>query len=204
MKIVISRLGRENLPRIGIMLLLVLVVSGGAYAWHEYDEFFSIPATRLQADGFYPEMPPDAHHHYLQIPLDHGNPYLGNFTAFYLLSPGFSAGEDVVFWLFDNQQERVGMINSSADFGYFEESLEGLPYVLIGNRGVSPTLFPEVFNRGSTAPCNRWRTLKQCDRTCKKGDSCLKTGGSCSMAAQEVVFWFSNTWTDTASMYPEP
>ncbi|MGB5101416.1 MAG: hypothetical protein WBN94_12565 [Methanothrix sp.] len=151
MKIVISRLGRENLPRIGIMLLLVLVVSGGAYAWHEYDEFFSIPATRLQADGFYPEMPPDAHHHYLQIPLDHGNPYLGNFTAFYLLSPGFSAGEDVVFWLFDNQQERVGMINSSADFGYFEESLEGLPYVLIGNRGVSPTLFPEVFNKDGSA-----------------------------------------------------
>lgn len=151
MKIVIVRLGRENLPRIGIMLLLILVVGGGAYAWHEYEEFFSVPATRLEAGGFYPEMLPDVHHRYLQIPLEHGNPDLGNFTAFYLLSPGFSAGEDVIFWLFDNQQERVGMINSSADFGYFEESLGGLSYVLIGNRGVSPTLFPEVFNKDGSA-----------------------------------------------------
>ena len=149
--IVIGPIGRENLSGIGMVLLLVLVVSGGAYAWHEYEMFFSVPSARLQADGFYPDMPPDAHHRYMQIPLDHGNPSLGNFTAFYLLSPGFSAGKDIVFWLFDNQQERVGMINSFADFEYFEENLGGLSYVLIGNRGVSPTLFPEVFNKDGSA-----------------------------------------------------
>lgn len=151
MPMVISQCLKKNLARIGIMLLLALLIGGGAYAWHKYEEFFSVPATRLEAGGFYPEMPPDYHHRYLQIPLDHRNRALGNFTAFYLLSPGFSAGEDVALWLFYNQQERVGMINSSADFKYFEESLGELSYVLMGNRGVSPTLFPEAFNKdGST------------------------------------------------------
>ncbi|OPY54954.1 MAG: Alpha/beta hydrolase family protein [Methanosaeta sp. PtaU1.Bin112] len=150
-KIGIGRPRKKNPAGIGILLLLIIVAAGGAYAWHEYDEFFSVPTSRLDAGDFYQEMPPDEHHHYLQIPLDHGNPSQGNFTAFYLLSPGFSSGRDVIFWLFDNQQERVGMINSSADFEYFEEILRGQSYVLMGNRGVSPTLFPEVFNKdGST------------------------------------------------------
>jgi len=150
-KILISQLLKKALANIGIILLLAVVLGCGAYGWHEYEAFFEVPTARLGAGSFYPEMPPDPHHHYLQIPLDHGNLALGNFTAFYLLSPGFLAGEDVVFWLFDNQQERVGMINGSGDFEYFEESLGGLSYVLMGNRGVSPTLFPEVFNKdGST------------------------------------------------------
>lgn len=128
-------------------MLLVILAAGASYSWHEYDEFVSVPTSRLEAGGFYPEMPPNYHHHYLQIPLDHGNPSQGNFTTFYLLSPGFSAGGDVIFWLFDNQQEAVGMINSTADFENFEEILRGQSYVLMGNRGVSPTLFPEVFNK---------------------------------------------------------
>jgi pimeloyl-ACP methyl ester carboxylesterase len=148
---VLSRLRKDNLAGIGIILLLAVVLGGGAYAWHEYEEFFGVPTARLEAGGFYPEMLQDSHHHYLQISLDNGNRALGNFTAFYLLSPEFSAGEDVVFWLFDNQQERVGMINSYMDFEYFEESLGGLSYVLMGNRGVSPTLFPEVFNKDDKA-----------------------------------------------------
>jgi pimeloyl-ACP methyl ester carboxylesterase len=53
----------------------------------------------------------------------------------------------VIFWLFDNQQEAVGMINSSGDFEDFENNLGGLSYVLIGNRGVNPTLFPEIYNK---------------------------------------------------------
>ncbi|HUS76761.1 MAG TPA: hypothetical protein VMY43_12250 [Methanothrix sp.] len=142
---------KKNRAKIGIMLLLAVVLGCGAYGWNEYEEFFEVPTTRLAAGSFYPEMPSDSHHHYLQIPLDHRNPSLGNFTAFYLLSPGFLAGEDVVFWLFDNQQERVGMINNSRDFEYFEEILGGMSYVLMGNRGVTPTLFPEVFNEDGSA-----------------------------------------------------
>lgn len=128
------------------MLLLAALLIGGAYAWHEYEDFFEVPASRLAPGDFYPEMPADTHHRYLQIPLDHEDRALGNFTAFYLLSPGFSPGDSVVFWLFDNQQERVGLMSSPADFEYFEEILGGLSYVLMGNRGVTPTLFPEVFN----------------------------------------------------------
>ena len=136
-------------------MLLAVVLGSGACILHEYEAFFEVPSARLGAGSFYPEMPPDPQHHYLQIPLDHRNRALGNFTAFYLLSPGFLAGGDVVFWLFDNQQERVGMINDSGDFEYFEESLGGLSYVLMGNRGVSPTLFPEVFNRDGSIDYSR-------------------------------------------------
>lgn len=129
-----------------LLLLFATVVAGGIYGWHEYQAFNAVPTTRLAAGGYYPEMPPDENHHYIQIPLDHQDRSLGNFTAFYLLNPEFKAGENVVFWLCDNQQEKVGMINSSKDFKYFDENLGGLSYVLIGNRGVTPSLFPEVFN----------------------------------------------------------
>lgn len=129
--------------KIGILLLLVC---GLGYGWYEYQKLSAVPKTRLAAGQYYPEMPPDEHHHYLQIPIDHQDPSKGTFTDFYILSPAFKPGDNVVFWLFDNQQEAVGMVAAPEDFAYFDASLGGLSYVLIGNRGVSPTLFPEVFN----------------------------------------------------------
>lgn len=134
---------RKNL----LLLICALFLAAGIYGWHEYQVFNAVPTTRLAAGGYYSEIPPDENHRYIQIPIDHQDPSLGNFTDFYLLSPGFKVGSGVVFWLFDNQQEAVGMINSSEDFEYFDADLGGLSYVLIGNRGVSPTLFPEVFNK---------------------------------------------------------
>lgn len=128
-------------------LALTILAAGLIYGWYEYREFTAVPTTRLTPGSYYPEMPPDSHHHYLQLPIDHNDPSRGNFTGFYILSPNFKPGENVVFWLFDNQQEAVGMINSSEDFEYFENNLDGLSYVLIGNRGVSPTLFPEIYNK---------------------------------------------------------
>jgi hypothetical protein len=133
--------------KIRLLLILALFLAAGIYGWYEYQEFNAVPTTRLAAGGYYPEMPPDESHHYIQIPIDHQDPSFGNFTDFYLLNPEFKAGDNVVFWLCDNQQEKVGMINSSEDFEYFDANLGGLSYVLIGNRGVSPTLFPEVFNK---------------------------------------------------------
>jgi len=129
---------------IAIFLLLAIIVASGIYGWHEYQVFSAVPDTRLVSGSYYPEMPPDEYHHYLQIPIDHKDPSLGNFTDFYILNPEFRVGDNVVFWLCDNQQEAVGLINSSRDF---DANLGGLSYVLIGNRGVSPTLFPEVFNK---------------------------------------------------------
>lgn len=127
-------------------LALTFLVAGFLYGWYEYREFTAVPTERLAAGSYYLEMPPDSHHHYLQLPIDHNDPSRGNFTAFYILSPNFEPGENVIFWLFDNQQEAVGMITSPKDFEYFENKLGGLSYVLIGNRGVNPTLFPEVYN----------------------------------------------------------
>jgi pimeloyl-ACP methyl ester carboxylesterase len=108
----------------------------------------SPPTRRLAAGSFYKEMPPDSHHIYIRLPIDHGNPELGSFTGFYLLSPNFKPGGKIIFQLYDNQQEMVGMIASSADFEAFDERVgKEMSYVLIGNRGVSPTLFPEVFKK---------------------------------------------------------
>lgn len=125
------------------LLLPTILILFGVYGWHEYQVFNAVPITRLEVGSNYPEMPPDKYHHYLQIPVDHKEPSLGNFTAFYLLNPEFEVGDNVVFWLCDNQQEAVGLRDSWKEF---DANLGGLSYVLMGNRGVYPTLFPEVFN----------------------------------------------------------
>ncbi|MCO5384147.1 MAG: hypothetical protein NHB15_20470 [Methanosarcina barkeri] len=135
-------------------LVLFILAAGLVYGWFEYREFTAVPATRLAAGSYYPEMPPDSHHYYLQLPIDHNDPSKGNFTDFYILSPNFKPEEKVIFWLFDNQQEAVGMVNSSEDFADFESNLGGLSYVLIGNRGVNPTLFPEVYNKDGSVNYN--------------------------------------------------
>lgn len=135
-------------------IVLIVFVGSLVYGCYKYNEFNAVPATRLATGSYYPEMPPDSHHYYLQLPIDHNDPSKGNFTDFYILSPNFKQGKEVIFWLFDNQQEAVGMINSSDDFEYFENNLGGLSYVLIGNRGVSPTLFPEVYNKNGTVNYN--------------------------------------------------
>jgi len=128
-------------------LALAVLVLVCLYGWYEYRELVAVPTERLTTGSYYSEMPPDSHHHYLQLPVDHNDSSIGNFTAFYILSPNFEPGDNVIFWLFDNQQEAVGMLTSPGDFEYFENKIGGLSYVLIGNRGVSPTLFPEVYNK---------------------------------------------------------
>jgi pimeloyl-ACP methyl ester carboxylesterase len=135
-------------------IVLIVFLGSLVYGYYEYKEFTAVPTTRLAAGSYYPEMPPDSHHYYLQLPIDHNDPSRGNFTDFYILSPNYKQDQEVIFWLFDNQQEAVGMINSPDDFEYFENNLEGLSYVLIGNRGVSPTLFPEVYNKNGTVNYN--------------------------------------------------
>jgi hypothetical protein len=138
---------KKRSVRLFKFLVFAILVAGLAYGCYEYRTFTAVPTTRLVAGSYYPEMPPDSHHYYLQLPVDHNDPSKGNFTDFYVLSPHFKPDENVIFWLFDNQQEAVGMINSSGDFEDFENNLGELSYVLIGNRGVNPTLFPEVYNK---------------------------------------------------------
>lgn len=137
---------RISIKKIILIMLLSIILIGIIYGWHEYKVFTSPPKNRLAAGSVYPEMPADDHHVYIQLPIDHSDPALGTFTDFYLLSPSFKPGDNVVFILFDNQQEAVGMVNTAKDFEYYDDMIgSDMPYVLIGNRGVSPTLFPEVF-----------------------------------------------------------
>ncbi|PKM78499.1 MAG: hypothetical protein CVU90_01820 [Firmicutes bacterium HGW-Firmicutes-15] len=136
------------------IVIMLIFIAGLIYGGYEYRVFTAAPTTRLAAGNYYPEMPPDAQHHYLQLPVDHNDPSQGTFTDFYILSPNFKPGDPVVFWLCDLQQEMVGLISTSAHFDYFENSLGGLSYVLIGNRGTSPTLFPEIYNNDGSVNYN--------------------------------------------------
>lgn len=171
---------KERSVRLFKFLALTILVAGLVYGCYEYRIFTSVPTTRLAAGNYYPEIPPDSHHYYLQLLIDHNDPSKGNFTDFYILSPYFKSGENVIFWLFDNQQEAVGMINSSGDFENFENNLGGLSYVLIGNRGVNPTLFPEVYNKDGSVTIvwlqnymvrpSKSMISKLCGRICKIKD----------------------------------
>jgi len=120
-----------------------MLIFGCVGAW-VYTELMRVPTSRLGGEETYAEMPPDARHYYVDLPLVHGEPERGSYRAFYILSPGFdpSAGP-VVFFVTDGQMELVGL---HPDFAWFDHYLGGLSYVLIGHRGHTPTLFPEVFD----------------------------------------------------------
>jgi hypothetical protein len=134
--------------KIFLIILLSTLLFGAIYGWHKYKVFMTAPTTRLTIGKYYPEMPQDEHHIYIRLPIDHENQSFGTFTDFYLLSPNFKPGGNVIFKLYDNQQEAVGMIGGPGDFEYFDEQIgKNLSYVLIGNRGVTPTLFPELFDK---------------------------------------------------------
>lgn len=127
-----------------VILLTVSAVSGiwGYTLWHVAQE---PPNARLALDAYYPQMPPDAHHRYLTLPIDYADESSGRFRAFYVLSPNFNPQGPVVFFLTDGQMEMVG---PGVDFSFFDEQLPGVSYVLIGHRGHSPTVFPEVYPNG--------------------------------------------------------
>lgn len=103
------------------------------------------PHDRLALDAAYPQMPADAHHRYVNLPVDYADESRGCYRAFYVLSPHFDPKGPVVFFLTDGQMELVG---PNPDFSFFDEQLPGLSYVLIGHRGHDPTLFPEVYPGG--------------------------------------------------------
>jgi len=134
--------------KIRSLLVVVLSVAGaasgiwGCRRWHGTHE---PPEARLALDAYYPEMPPDANHRYLNLPMDYTDESSGRFRAFYVLSTNFNPKDPVVFFLTDGQMELVG---PEMDFSFFDEQLPGVSYVLIGHRGHCPTLFPEVYPDG--------------------------------------------------------
>lgn len=122
---------------------LILIIAGTLYFAHK--SFYSIPQKRLALSETYPEFPEDEFHHYINLPIDHKDLSKGYFKGFYLFSPNFYKNKNITFLLTDGQMELVGL---KTDFDFFEDVLKGGSYVLIGVRGHSPTLFPEVFKNG--------------------------------------------------------
>jgi len=135
--------------KVGLLLLFFI---GLLYSIVKYQDFMTPPSSRLQSGNYYDNMPPDTSHIYLQLPLDHKDPNKGNYTGFYILSPNFKKGKPVIFQLYDNQQEKVSPFSGSKGFEEFDEVVgKNNQYVVIGNRGVPPTIFPELFDtKGNT------------------------------------------------------
>ena len=136
---------RRVSTRVLLTLLGLTALVGGSVGHAAYRASRKPPISRLALGAYYPEMPADTRHHYLNFPLDYGDSSSALFRGFYILSPHFQSDAPVVFFLTDGQMELVG---PSPDFSFFEAELPGLSYVLIGHRGHSPTLFPEVYAAG--------------------------------------------------------
>ncbi len=135
---------RNHRKKLISFLALILL---GTWIFYEHYKFYSFPSTRLELNEEYVEMPSDENHHYLELPVDHFSSDSKFYKGFYILSPNFNKEDDIVFLLTDGQMELVTP-NSTLDF--FETILGKSSYVIIGRRGHSPTLFPEIFNSDGT------------------------------------------------------
>lgn len=131
----------------GLLIIFILLMAGFCWAYFQYGSYLSVPKQRLDLAGYYPEMPPDSKHIYIELPIDHNRPELGNYKGFYLLSPNFTPQKEVIFYLTDGQQNKV---STTPDFKVFEEKLPGLSYIIMGRRGLYPALFPEVYTSRGT------------------------------------------------------
>lgn len=137
------------------------VIIAGIWLFITISSLFDTPTTRLALDKHYSEMPPDEKHQYLILPVDHNDKSSGQFKGFYILSPNFHIGDEVVFFLTDGQME---LIDTTPDFSFFDNLLPGLSYVLVFVRGQSPTLFPEVYRRDGSVDYKKALNLYSSDQ----------------------------------------
>ena len=114
---------RRSLTRVLLTLLGLTALVGGSVGYAAFRAIRKPPISRLALGAFYPEMPADARHRYLNFPLDYEDSSSALFRAFYILSPHFQSGASVVFFLTDGQMELVG---PTPDFSFFEAELPGL------------------------------------------------------------------------------
>lgn len=127
-----------------LIAFIVLTLIAGVL-WFLHSDFYKIPTTRIGLNEDFAEMPQDSFHLYVNFPVDHQQPGQGTFKGFYLLSPNFYKSKNITFLLTDGQMQ---LVDTKTDFQFFENVLRGNSYVLIGVRGHSPLLFPEVYDNG--------------------------------------------------------
>ncbi|GAB3425282.1 alpha/beta fold hydrolase [Niabella aquatica] len=134
---------RKSRKRLLITAIMLTIISGILSYLH--CDYYKIPETRLALNATYAAMPEDSFHHYINLPINHNELTKGLFRGFYLLSPNFYKSKNITFLLTDGQME---LVSTKTDFRVFENIIGGSSYVLIGVRGHSPTLFPEVYKDG--------------------------------------------------------
>ncbi len=139
-----TKKSKKRLWKGSLLIGSVLLVAAIVWGYVQYRAYFLAPTERLALTDYYPEMPPDSSHIYIELPVDHQDPSLGSYKGFYLLSPGFTPKQDVIFYLTDGQQNKV---TTQTDFKAFELKLPGMSYVVMGRRGSFPALFPEVYQK---------------------------------------------------------
>lgn len=139
-----TRKSKKKLWKRSLLIGSVVLAAAIVWGYYQYRIYFSVPKERLALSEYYPEMPPDSSHIYMELPVDHQDPSLGSYKGFYLLSPGFTPKQDVIFYLTDGQQNKV---STQTDFKAFEQKLPGMSYVVMGRRGSFPALFPEVYQQ---------------------------------------------------------
>lgn len=122
----------------------MFAVIAGIVAYAHFD-FYKIPKIRLALNATYSEMQEGSFHHYINFQVDYKDASQGQFRGFYLFSPYFYESKNITFLLTDGQME---LVSTRTDFSFFEEVLGQSSYVLIGVRGHSPTLLPEVYTNG--------------------------------------------------------
>lgn len=132
----------KNIMKKSFWIMISLLFIGIVVGYIKYNAYMSVPKQRLGLSDYYSEMPPDSKNIYIKLPIDHNNRSLGEYKGFYRLSPNFTPGKDVIFYLTDGQQNKV---HTKSTFDVFEKKLPGLSYVVMGRRGSSPSLFPEVY-----------------------------------------------------------
>lgn len=127
-----------------VIISIILIIISGILSYLHWD-FYKIPKSRLALNATYTAMPEDSFHHYINWPINHNALNHGLFRGFYLLSPNFYKSKNITFLLTDGQME---LVSTKTDFQFFESIMGGSSYVLIGVRGHSPSLFPEVYKDG--------------------------------------------------------
>ena len=140
-----NNIHRQNRIIATTVFVSVFVFIIAVIAYYADRQFYSFPTKRLALNEVYPSMPEDSFHHYINLPIDHDEPQKGLFRDFYLLSPSFFKNKNITFLLTDGQME---LVSPDSDFDFFESVLPNNSYVLVGVRGHSPTIFPEVYKNG--------------------------------------------------------